>query len=231
MKFSPGDSKLARERTGTIFQTESNQEYGGLSELEQIEQNLPGYNADIVSKLSQHMLGRKQVLEFGAGIGTLALEWERQTRVKPECLEIDPRQQAIIQERGLVCYRSASEITKRFDGIYTSNVLEHIENDTATLQQLSTLLVERGLLAIYVPAFMCLFSDTDQSLGHYRRYRRADLICKVVQAGFEVVHCQYVDVLGFFAWYASKWLNRRIQRKSPVPGGRHLRIIGEFAAV
>lgn len=143
------------------------------------------------------------MLDFGAGIGTLAMEWEKQTGVKAECLEVNARQRQMIGERGFICYGSIDGVAKTFEGIYSSNVLEHIEDDVGALEKLYSLLEESGVLAVYVPAFMCLFSELDRSVGHYRRYGRTELIDKVVRAGFRVVKCEYSDCLGFAGWWAT----------------------------
>ncbi len=197
---------MPREIPTIPFQTDTQTEYVGSAELLAIEQNLRYYNSDIVSKMTRYFAGKRPVLEFGAGIGTLAREWHKETGVKPECLEIDARQQQTILDRGFACYGSLGAVTKKFGGIYSSNVLEHIEDDVRILEQLNALLVDGGILAIYVPAFMCLFSNIDKSLGHYRRYHKAELIDKAVRTGFQIVTCQYVDSIGFFSWYAAKLL-------------------------
>ncbi len=170
-----------------------------------IENNLTGYNADIVSKMARHFQDKRCVLEFGAGIGTLATEWHRQTNVRPECLEIDAELQQAIVERGFRCYPSIGAVEKQFDGIYSSNVLEHIEDDLSVLKQLRSSISEGGVLAVYVPALMQLYSATDRSFGHCRRYGRAELIDKAKAAGFEAIDCYYVDSVGLLAWFASTW--------------------------
>jgi len=182
--------------------------YSGFPELLAVEEHLPGYNAYIVRRMAQYLAGGKSVLDFGAGIGTLAIAWEKQTGIKPECLEVDTRQRQMIVERGFTCYPSTEAVRKRFAGIYSSNVLEHIEDDLGALKQVRSLLAEGGLLAVFVPAFMSLFSAFDSSLGHYRRYARAELIEKVRSAGFQVVLCEYVDCLGFYAWFLKMKLLR-----------------------
>ena len=65
------------------------------------------------------------------------------------------------------------------DLIYTSNVLEHIDDDLAALKQLRATLSPGGRIAIYVPAMQVLYSDMDRSLGHYRRYGRQELLAKL----------------------------------------------------
>jgi predicted SAM-dependent methyltransferase len=126
--------------------------------------------------------------------------------VKPECLEIDRNLRQILVERGFHRYEQLASIQKTFDAIYTSNVLEHIEDDVEVLKQLHSKLKQDGIIAIYVPAFMCLFSELDTAVGHYRRYSKKEIINKLKIAQFKVLDCWYVDSMGFFASLAVKFL-------------------------
>ena len=56
------------------LQSENNTANGGTYELFAIEHQLLNYNADIVRKRAAYMRADEHVLEFGAGIGTLAAE-------------------------------------------------------------------------------------------------------------------------------------------------------------
>jgi SAM-dependent methyltransferase len=201
--------RLSNEVASTRFQTGENTEYSGFGELLSIEDNLRSYNADIVAKIASYFEAKSSVLEFGAGIGTLAIEWHKQTGAKPECLEINAKQQRMIVERGFTCYPSIDAPAKKFDGIYSSNVLEHIEDDLGVLKELRSIMSDGAVLAVYVPAFMHLYSEIDRSLGHYRRYRRSELIAKARRAGFQPIDCYYADSIGYFAWFGAKLSARK----------------------
>jgi hypothetical protein len=125
--------------------------------------------------------------------------WELEAGKKPDCLEIDETQCEILRQRGLIAYSNLNDLNKNYDGIYTSNVLEHIENDIDTLGQLKKFLKEDGVLAIYVPAFQCLYSASDKALGHYRRYSKKELLEKLTSANYEIISACYSDSLGFLA--------------------------------
>lgn len=183
-------------------------EYHGKDALILSENSLPTYNRFIVksfmnsSKLNSLNAAEKaqfRTLDFGAGYGALAMIWRETTSQEIECLEIDPEQIKALKTRGFIAWNSLSEIKNKFRFIYSSNVLEHIEDDGKCLKELTSLLEQGGRIGIYVPAFMLLFSDLDRSVGHYRRYRKKDLIKKVENAGLTVIECQYVDSFGFFA--------------------------------
>jgi SAM-dependent methyltransferase len=194
-------------------QDSAQSEYHGKDELIVSENSLPRYNRFIVNnffRFSNLKPGKLddnneyRTLDFGAGFGALALIWREETRQSVECLEIDPEQLKVIKSRGFIGWNSLSAIEGKFDFIYSSNVLEHIENDVACLKELEVLLKKGGRIGIYVPAFMILFSDLDRSVGHYRRYGKRNLIEKMENAGFTILKCQYVDSLGFFASFLIK---------------------------
>jgi 2-polyprenyl-3-methyl-5-hydroxy-6-metoxy-1,4-benzoquinol methylase len=172
--------------------------YVGVEELRSIEQSLANYNADIISKFRK-FLQSNQVLDFGAGVGTLAKIWREKTGVAPDCLEIDFSMNQEIKTLGFVRYSSLDEIKKKYDAIYSSNVLEHIKDDVETLIKLNSLLKKNGLIAIYVPAFSLLTSDLDKAVGHVRRYEKKELIEKLAAANFSVLQCCFSDSIGFFA--------------------------------
>ena len=185
-------------------QNSTNKEYPGTAELKAVENFLNNYNRHLIKKLTKYQKNSTNVLEFGAGIGTLADLWELETGIQPYCLEIDPNLQSIIESRGFHCYRSLDLVEKKFDLIYSSNVLEHIEDDQMALNQINSKLKEGGSLVIYVPAFQILYSDLDENIGHYRRYAKHDLINKIENAGFDIAGVYYTDCIGFFAWLYTK---------------------------
>ncbi len=182
------------------FQSDVKVDYAGIDELWANEKFLSNYNLDIVNKLSKFSNVNSEVLEFGAGLGTLSKIWYFLKKSKPECLEIDSSLQKILLDRGFICYKNLEEINKTYDVVYTSNVLEHIEDDAKVLKKLHTIIKVNGFLAIYVPAFMCLYNQLDSYVGHYRRYEKDELVKKLLEANFNIKECYYVDSIGFFAW-------------------------------
>ena len=109
----------------------------------------------------------------------------------------------IINKRG---FNGVTQINDndRYEYIFTSNVLEHIEDDQSALKFLFDHLVNNGKLGIFVPANRYLFSHIDKKLNHYRRYSKRDLMQKVSEEGFHIDTCVYVDSLGLFAWLILK---------------------------
>jgi SAM-dependent methyltransferase len=186
-------------------QSLSNLEYSGTEELIDSEEGLARYNRDVVKKIAQgfrmnrHAEQLVSVLEFGAGTGVLAEIWESDYAIRPTCVEIAPSLLKILTSKGFKTLDNIEKLTQRQSFIYTSNVLEHIEDDLGALREIRNHLEIDGKLAIYVPALPILFSDLDKRLGHFRRYKRRELISKVESAGFRVEYCYYNDCLGVLA--------------------------------
>jgi SAM-dependent methyltransferase len=184
-----------------------NFKYTGLSELKETEKNLLNYNTYIVKKFVNHADNNNNILDFGAGIGTLSNIYRTlDLNAKITCLELDKDQVQIIKDRG---FKSISHLSSsnEFEYVFTSNVLEHIEDDLEALNSIFKSLKHGGGLGIFVPANEILYSNIDKKLEHFRRYSKRDLREKVISSGFEIEHLTYVDCLGFFAWGVTKILN------------------------
>jgi 2-polyprenyl-3-methyl-5-hydroxy-6-metoxy-1,4-benzoquinol methylase len=140
------------------LQTDKNTKYAGSAELLSAEINLIRYNRDIVKQIVRKTTNRIRILEFGAGIGTLAREYKGATGIKPECVEIDTIQAGIIMDRGFICYSSVDEIGAhiKYDAIYTSNVLEHIENDCGAISLLGKHLKRSNCSGPRAPRFVLM---------------------------------------------------------------------------
>lgn len=66
------------------------------------------------------------------------------------------------------------------------DVLEHLDDDEATLRWVFGILEPGGVLVLTVPAHPFLFDEADVLAFHRRRYRRRDLGDRLRRAGFEV---------------------------------------------
>ena len=95
------------------------------------------------------------------------------------------------------------------DTVISLNVVEHIEDDLGTLKNYHDVLAPGGHAVILVPAHQWLFSECDRTLGHFRRYTRADLADRMKQAGFEVVQTSEFNRLGVLGWYVSGKMGRK----------------------
>jgi SAM-dependent methyltransferase len=197
--------------------------YSGLVELEKLELNLDNYNHFIVTQFINHATSKNKVLDFGAGIGTLSNIWKKLEGTSSiTCLEPDQSQVKIILERGLSGFTSLS-VDSAFDYIFTSNVLEHIDDDRAAIKFLFNHLISGGKVGIFVPANKFIYSHIDKKLEHIRRYDKKELIEKVAGAGFKIDSCVFVDSIGF-AWLFLKIFKLQISES----GSRLLPIYDKF---
>ena len=156
------------------------------------------YNGYLIDELVRWSRGLASVLDFGAGNGRFARALH-EGRVNIHIVEPDPELRAKA-DPGIPVYESLEALgEQRFEGIYSINVLEHLEEDQAFLNSFYERLAPGGRLFIYVPAFQLLFSANDERVGHFRRYRMRPLVEMIENAGFDVVRSNYVDSVGFVA--------------------------------
>lgn len=172
--------------------------YQGTDNLE-VMAEARNYNSFLLDLVLANRGDSRHAVDFGAGIGTFA-RMVSARGLDVLCIEPDIALCARLRDSDLAAETGLDAIP---DGalryVYSLNVLEHIEDDAATLRLMARKLAPGGRLLIYVPAFEVLFSSMDRKVGHHRRYRRAQLVELVRQAGLNAVAAAYVDALGFFA--------------------------------
>lgn len=193
------------------MQNSEDPQYSGSPLLIEIDSRLVNYTKQIVKNFYRDSgiskIENPRVLDFGAGLGSLATIWRNEIKIQPECAELDPSLASNLTQQGFKVHQSIHKISVKFDYIYTSNVLEHIDDDYQILVELHKLLLPGGLLGIYVPAFPILFSGLDKSVGHFRRYKKVGLENLVKEAGFVIIKSEYKDSLGFFVTLLMKLMN------------------------
>jgi SAM-dependent methyltransferase len=80
-----------------------------------------------------------------------------------------------------------------FDIVFATDVLEHVDDDAGALRELARVSQPGGLLVATVPAHMWLWSQSDVSLQHRRRYSRGELLDRAARAGWEPVLSTYFN--------------------------------------
>jgi SAM-dependent methyltransferase len=85
-----------------------------------------------------------------------------------------------------------------FDLVTGLDVVEHLDDDLAGLQEMRRVLRRDGRALLFVPAFMFLWGVQDDISNHRRRYTLKGLKSVVREAGFEVERATYVNI-SFFA--------------------------------
>ena len=69
------------------MQNNSNREYKGLKELLSLEEHMPNYNSYIMSLCSELVENKNQVVDFGAGIGTLSMIYREKAFVNFDMIQ------------------------------------------------------------------------------------------------------------------------------------------------
>jgi len=72
------------------------------------------------------------------------------------------------------------------------DVLEHLEDDDAMLNEIKKRCVGDNFYFITVPAFLSLWSGHDVYLGHYRRYIISTLRGLLTRSGYGIKNCYYI---------------------------------------
>ena len=187
--------------------------YQGLEDLKLIDKFLKNYNEMIVNHFIDKIDKKSySVLDFGAGIGTLAEIFYKKTSIKPQCFEICSLSQIILLQKG---FKLQNEFLneEKYDLIYSSNVLEHIEQDFEAVANIKKMLKKNGCLIIVVPAFNFLRSELDNKIGHFRRYDVKTLkkICN--QNDLKIENIKFFDFSGFFILFFMKFLKINVIQK------------------
>jgi SAM-dependent methyltransferase len=149
---------------------------------------------DLVARLPRDPARRPVIVDLGCGTGATAAALGRFGPVvgidfSPLALECCGRRGL----NGLVRARAESIPLQDAcaDVIVATDVLEHIDDDAATLAEFFRILRPGGHAVITVPAYGFLWSEHDEALMHKRRYVAGTLSARAVAAGFRVRVCSY----------------------------------------
>jgi len=104
-------------------------------------------------------------------------------------------------------------VGEQFSTIVCLNVLEHVQDDLASLRTMRQLLEPNGRLVLLVPALPALFGSLDTELGHIRRYTPETLEAVYAESGLRMRHMEYFNLVGILGW----WWSGRVRRRKMVP--------------
>lgn len=146
------------------------------------------------------------ILEVGAGIGSNTHILCKKNVERWICLEPDAKLEKKLSNalandvdtsRCEVINGTIRDLSQHdlFDTILYIDVLEHVEDDKAEIDLALRHLVKGGKLIILSPAHDWLFSEFDESIGHYRRYDK-HMLTNLVQGGYRLIKMEYLDSVG-----------------------------------
>ncbi len=163
----------------------------------------------IVDLMEPYVSGH--TVEYGAGIGTMSERLlphvHRLTLVEPAThlarrLEQSFAGNDCVAVLNNTLERHAPALTPNsINAFVLVNVLEHIEDDAQAVRWMTDALAPGGKLALFVPALPWLMSDLDRAHGHFRRYRRSDLVGLMAMAGLEIEQLHFFDLPGILPWW------------------------------
>lgn len=93
------------------------------------------------------------------------------------------------------------------------DVLEHIRDPAAVLQNARRTLQSDGRIVFTVPAYPWLFGDWDSRLGHYRRYTPSELRAQADEAQLNVQWMSYWNAFSLPAAIAVRGYQRLFPRR------------------
>ncbi len=143
----------------------------------------------------------RQLLDFGAGTGGFAQWMQRDCQVKvlddhEESLNLlrerFPAEAVLQPEEGRIPVEAGS-----LDAITALDVLEHVPDDQAVVNEFARVVRPGGVVVVTVPAFMLLWSDWDVVLHHFRRYRQPQLGALFDAQTWEMKHLGYTNFFAF----------------------------------
>lgn len=164
-----------------------------------------------------------RLLDVGCGTGATAVALRRFGQVSG--VDYSPLALERCARRGLndVVLGSAEALPvedESVDAIVATDILEHLDDDMAALNEFRRTLKPGGHAVITVPAYQALWSEHDDALMHKRRYVAKLLRQRVEKAGLRPVVLTYA--LSFLLPMA---LTRLLRRKPPVAGPPQAQLI------
>ena len=197
----------------------------GMMTLRRMERLAP-YNAWLHGRFDASL--GKRILEVGSGVGNQTRFFVDRERVVASDVEAHYVRELRAKFGGRSNVRIASyrfpltegdraELrAEKLDTIVCLNVLEHIEDDAATLRDFASVLPAGGRLVLLVPSLKALYGSLDVHLHHFRRYEKEELARLVSEAGLKVESIRFLNRPGVFGW----WLNSRILKRKVLPKGQ-----------
>lgn len=174
----------------------------------------------------QEFLGN-HILEVGAGKGATIEIFSDESFSHWLGLEPDPDMVSMLNERknegefpqwcefkqGTI--RDVAE-SAQFDTILYIDVLEHIQDDCAEIEQAANYVRMGGYIVVLAPSHQFLYSEFDSSVGHIKRYDKHSLRA-LTPHGFSIVDSKYLDSVGLLASLGNRFILR-----SSMPSRRQL---------
>jgi SAM-dependent methyltransferase len=149
--------------------------------------------------------GRRRILDVGCGDGVLLDRlgaWGHAEGIEPDATTLGP--DAAHRRIHLGPFDASFRPAEPFDLILFLDVLEHLDDPTASLIRAHELLRPGGRVFVSVPAFPLLWTRHDTLNHHRRRYTKGTLAVDAAAAGLRIEWARY----GFLSVGLAKFLVR-----------------------
>jgi SAM-dependent methyltransferase len=167
----------------------------------------------LITGLAPQLPANYHVLEIGCGTGNTLRMLKKACAAASVVVGLDLFDEGLAYARrrtNVPLVRARIEqppFTVPFDLIGMFDVLEHIEDDAATLREVRALTKPGSYLVLTVPADMALWSRFDDESHHCRRYGPGELRDRLVAAGFEVEYLTSFMATLYPLARVSRWLS------------------------
>jgi SAM-dependent methyltransferase len=158
------------------------------------------------------------LLDVGAGTCGFLASVLRVTGLPPERvlgIEWNERAAAVGRERGVPVVTGdlgmiqSALLPRPPDAITMLDVLEHVEDPVAVLEDLRKVCRPGACVVILVPALQRLWSEWDRLLGHLRRYDRPMLRRQLEAAGWRPLRMRYLFAPLVIPALVREWMTPR----------------------
>jgi SAM-dependent methyltransferase len=154
----------------------------------------------VMDQLRARYHGRAGLRLLDAGCGTGLMLQELASLGQAEGVDISEEALAFCRQRGLenVSHADVGNLPhpdSSFDVITALDVLEHMEDDVATVREFRRVLRPGGRLVLFCPAHRWLWSLQDEVSHHHRRYTRRTLGRVVTDAGLTIERLTYANAI------------------------------------
>jgi SAM-dependent methyltransferase len=156
----------------------------------------------VIDLLGRHAPPPGRLVEGGVGSARNLIEF-RDRGYDVAGLDLMPEAVAHARQRGLDDVHE-HDLTRPWpfeegsaDVVVLLDVLEHLSDPVGTLRHIHRVLKPGGKVVLTVPAHPWLYGGWDAALGHYRRYRTAELRAHAEAGGLAVLRISYWNSFTF----------------------------------
>jgi len=173
------------------------------------------------------------ILEIGCSGGPLLLQLRRDGYKYLTGIDTSNKSIEVCHERGVpntfvMDAQSIEYPAESFDVIIASDVLEHIKDAPGALREWRRTLKPGGILLVFVPAFMFLWSNHDVVNLHQHRYSAFELRRALIDALFVVKRISYWNFLMFLPAATIRTLKNKLISSNATSSQGDLKLTSSF---